>query len=163
MKKKIMIIIPNFKPGGAEKVHVDLANHWYQFYEIVFVVMINKGSLNKYLNKNIKIIETKSNRLREFIIPLSKNIKDINPDIIVSAMWPLTSISLISKFLSFKKPKLYFVEHCKLSGQYLKDINEVISEFPNESHKNISQITEELDRVKDLGDKVLNTPLVECV
>jgi glycosyltransferase involved in cell wall biosynthesis len=123
MKKKIMIIIPNFKPGGAEKVHVDLANHWYQFYEIVFVVMTNKGSLNKYLNKNIKIIETKSNRLREFIIPLSKNIKDINPDIIVSAMWPLTSISLISKFLSFKKPKLYFVEHCKLSGQYLKDIN----------------------------------------
>ena len=68
--------------------------------------------------------------------------------------------------------KIYFQQNnqwFKLSSdkswvnQYLKDISEVVSEFGNEPHKHISQIKDEVSRVKDLGDKVLNTPLVECV
>jgi len=58
----------------------------------------------------------------------------------------------------FKNPDLNHNE--SWVNQYLKDISEVVSEFGNEPHKHLSQITEELDRVKDLGDKVLNNPLV---
>ena len=46
-------------------------------------------------------------------------------------------------------------------NQYLKDIQKVVSENGTESHKHISQINDELDKVKSLGKKVLNNPLVE--
>ena len=46
-------------------------------------------------------------------------------------------------------------------NQYLRDVQKVVSENGTESHKHISQIKEELDKVKSLGEKVLNNPLVE--
>ena len=85
--------------------------------------MKNTGELNTVLNKKINIIETKTEKIRNFIIPLSKLFNKIKPDIAISAMWPLTSISIISKLISNHKFKIILVEHCKLSGKYLKDIN----------------------------------------
>ena len=121
--KKLIIIIPNFKPGGAERVHVNLANYWSDYFKIYFFVMKNEGSLSSYLRKDIHIIDSNVNKIRDIIIPLSKTLKEIKPDIILSAMWPLTSATLISKLISFIKCKIFFVEHCKLSGPYLSDID----------------------------------------
>ena len=120
--KKILIIIPNFESGGAERVHVNLANKWTENCNVAFVVMQKKGPLIKILNKKIKIFNTKNKRINELIFPLVKIFKNFKPDIVVSAMWPLTSISLISKIFAFSKFDIYFVEHCKLSGGYLIDI-----------------------------------------
>lgn len=46
-------------------------------------------------------------------------------------------------------------------NQYLKDIQKVVSENGTESHKHISQINDELDKVKSLGKKVLNNPFID--
>ena len=46
-------------------------------------------------------------------------------------------------------------------NQYIKDVQKIISEYGTESHKHISQIKDELNKLKDMGDKVLNNPLVE--
>ena len=120
--KKILIIIPNFEVGGAEKVHVNLANKWSENFNVAFVVMQKKGPLIEILNKNIQIFNTNNKRINELIFPLVKIFKNYKPDIVVTAMWPLTSVSLISKIFSFRKFDIYFVEHCKLSGGYLNDI-----------------------------------------
>tara|TARA_B100000965_G_C19537134_1_gene733893 strand:+ start:92 stop:1180 length:1089 start_codon:yes stop_codon:yes gene_type:complete len=123
-KKHIVIILPNLKNGGAERVHVYLANEWVKIgYKVTFILMKNIGELNTVLNKKINIIETNTEKIRNFIIPLSKSFNKIKPDVAISAMWPLTSISIISKLISKHKFKIILVEHCKISGQYLKDIN----------------------------------------
>ena len=70
--------------------------------------------------------------------------------------------SEITKYYTKKGNQWFKIStHKSWMNQYLKDINEVIQVNESESHKHISQIKDELDKVKSLGDKVLNNPLVE--
>ena len=54
------------------------------------------------------------------LLPILRAIKKDQPDFIVPAMWPLTSISIIAKLLSGVKTKIFPVEHCFLINM-LKD------------------------------------------
>ena len=70
--------------------------------------------------------------------------------------------SEITKYYTKKGNQWFKIStHKSWMNQYLKDINEVIEVNETESHQHISQIKDELDKVKSLGDKVLNNPLVE--
>lgn len=63
----------------------------------------------------------------------------------------------------FKKNNQWFRLSSENSwvSQYINDVSEIIEENGTESHKHIFRIKEELDKMKSLGNKVLNNPLVE--
>ena len=72
-KKKIAVILPNLKNGGAERSHIYIANEWIKLgYQVVFVLMEKKGNLISLISKEIQIINLKQNRLRNIIFPLTK-------------------------------------------------------------------------------------------
>ena len=115
MKKKALIILPDLRIGGAEKNSVLIANELYKNgMDVVFVLKNNSNSYSYLLNANIKIISINVKKLRTIILPLAKIINKAKPQIIVSSMWPLTSLSLISLFISRVRSKIYFIEHVPL-------------------------------------------------
>ncbi len=115
MKKKILIILPDLRIGGAEKNSVLIANELSdKNFEIIFVIKNNINEYGSLLNKNIKIYKLQVDKLRSIIFPLKSIILKEKPLLIISSMWPLTSLTFISLLLARVKSNLYFVEHVPL-------------------------------------------------
>ncbi|MCI5117036.1 MAG: glycosyltransferase [Candidatus Electrothrix sp. LOE1_4_5] len=125
MKKLLIsIILPTLQGGGAERLHVYLANNWaMQEYSVEFVLMRKYGELFTLLSEDINVIELGVDRIRQAISPLRAYLKQSKPDIILSAMWPLTSATVISWLLSGKQGQLFLSDHNYLSVSCIKTLN----------------------------------------
>lgn len=85
LRKKIFIIIPKYKIGGAEKVMVALANELSKFNIEIFFIVLTKSRKIK-LNKKIKLINFSSTRVIYSIFMLKKLIDKIKPEICLSTI-----------------------------------------------------------------------------
>ena len=128
-KQLISIILPDLSGGGAERLHVLLANYWQsKDYKVHFVLMKKEGDLLSLVSKDIEIFQLEVKNIRKVILPLAKYLKKKRPNIIISAMWPLTSVSVFSWLLSGKKGKIYLSEHVNWSS-YLASEELVSSKY----------------------------------
>ena len=120
---KIMIIMPNLCGGGAEKLHVNLANYWVNLgYEVEFVLMQKKGDLLDLLSPQVLVTDLKVNRILGIILPLAGYLKS-NEGIILAVMWPVTTVSVISWLLSGFKQKIILSDHNFLSISTIRELN----------------------------------------
>ncbi|MAD57053.1 MAG: hypothetical protein CMK44_00590 [Porticoccus sp.] len=115
MIKNIYFVIPDLRCGGAEKVFINLANSFSKNYSIKFILLETKGELIDDLNENIEIISLDVNRMRFSIFKLIKILKNIRNSYVISAMWPLNCIVMISSIFSSKSNKFFLTEHVNLS------------------------------------------------
>lgn len=117
-KQKLIIILPNLKGGGAERVAAYLANYWAEKhkFEIEFVLLQATGELITILNPLIKVTDLNCTRIRDSIFQLSKLIKEKKPTIIWVGLWPLTISSIISWLIAGRPGKFYVTEHITHSG-----------------------------------------------
>lgn len=119
MNKKIFIILPDLRIGGAEKNSVFIANELIEKgNEVIFLLQNNLNNYKNLLNKNIQIISLNQKRIRSLFIPLLKLFKSHKPDVIITSMWPLTSISILSSLFAFIKMKILIVEHVPIFTSY---------------------------------------------
>ncbi len=120
----IVVVLPDLTGGGAERLHLDLANDWVRRgHNVDFFLMRKQGELLSIFPSEVGIVDLNTSKLSRMVIPLSKHIKNKNPDIILSAMWPLTSITVLSWILSGRKGKLFLSDHIVLSIESEKNIN----------------------------------------
>ena len=112
MEMKILVVIPSLAGGGAERMHIYLANEWAKLGNDVYVCVLEKeGVLTDLLHESVKQVNLDCSRIRDSFFGLLKVFRELRPNIIVPAMWPVTSVSVIAKILSGIKAKVCLVEH----------------------------------------------------
>ena len=120
---KICIILPDLRGGGAEKVCINLAKEWIkQKHNVSFILMEKKGELLKEVPSEINIVDLKKKKIRNLFFPLFKLFFKEKYDVICVNMWPLTSVAVFSWLLSFKKGRLFVVDHVHLETSVLKEL-----------------------------------------
>ena len=120
----ISIVLPNLGGGGAERLHIDLANEWIdKGHNVDFFLMKKYGELLPILPEKANVFDINAKSLLRGTFPLAMLIKKRNPDIVLSAMWPLTSITAISWILSGRTGELFLSEHIVLSIEGRENIN----------------------------------------
>ena len=98
---KILVILPNLGGGGAEKVHISLANNWVKNgHEVTICSGLITPDSPFEIDKRINVIHLNCRKIRDLIFPLKKVIDEEKADRIFTAMWPLTIISIISWIFS---------------------------------------------------------------
>lgn len=112
----ILIVLPSLHGGGAERLHVNLANLWVeQGFRVSFALMQMEGDLASLLHRDVKLIDLGSPRIREVPVSLSRCIKQLSPDITIAAMWPLTTAAVVGWIMGRRKGRLFLSDHTHLS------------------------------------------------
>jgi glycosyltransferase involved in cell wall biosynthesis len=121
---RVLILLPDLRGGGAERLHVHLARHWHaQGMKVSFALMIRRGDLLDLLPEGIGIFDLGVERIRQVTLPLAHHIRKTRPDIVIAAMWPLTSIAVLSWWLAGKPGRLYLSDHTQLSISCIHEFN----------------------------------------
>ena len=68
-RKKIFIIIPKYKIGGAERVMIGIANKLTKYYFKVYLITLVKSEKFS-LNKNIKLVNLDTTKVIYSILKL---------------------------------------------------------------------------------------------
>ena len=113
--KKIFLVIPDLRCGGAEKVFINLANEWIKKYKVTFILMNKRGEMLNDINHEIEIIDLNSNRIRSCFLKFIKIFRTNKDSYFLCAMWPLNSVFLLSSIFGNRSNKYFISEHVNLS------------------------------------------------
>lgn len=124
---KLCIVLPSLLGGGAERMHILLANQWIRDgYQVDIILISSLGEvagLRALADPKINIISLNCHRLRESAVPLGRKLKQNNYSAILVAMWPLTIIAIVAKILAFSNSKLVISDHTHLSTSRVSELN----------------------------------------
>jgi len=116
---KVSILLPDLRLGGAERLHVNLADEWACVgVSTEFVLRNAVGELLDDLPASAKVVDLKAARVRNVVRPLIKYLKESKPDAIIAAMWPLTVFAPLAARLAGYQGRVIISEHSPLSIAY---------------------------------------------
>lgn len=124
---KIIIVLPDLRGGGAERLHVNLANYWNSLgIKVDFVLMRRSGELLDLLPELVGVVDLGVDRIRHVLMPLAKYLRKARPDIVLSAMWPLTSVAVASWWLAGKPGRIFLSDHNQLSISCIQELEATV-------------------------------------
>lgn len=123
VRGKVSIVLPDLSGGGAERLHVNLANDWADRGLTVEIVLLQKrGELIPLVSPRVSLVECPSSRIRFAPLSLCRYLRKARPDVILSAMWPLTCATTIAWLLSGRRGHLFLSDHNQLSISCLEEL-----------------------------------------
>lgn len=119
MKRKISILLPDLRGGGAERVSIDLAYELDRIgYDVEFLLMQASGDLLNEAKNRFSVVDLAAPRMRLVLGALVRHLRNRRPTALLAMMWPLTVIAPIAQRLSRHHCKVLVSEHGILSAQY---------------------------------------------
>ncbi len=110
--RRISILLPDLRGGGAERVCINLANEFVRRGLAVDMVLMGaEGELLPILDTRILVVDLRAARLRNVLVPLISYLRRARPAGLVANMWPLTVIAPLARMLSRVKTRVVGVEH----------------------------------------------------
>lgn len=123
-KPRISVVLPDLRGGGAERVALQMANHWVrEGYEIDLVLMLSQGEYLPYANPLIRVHILEAPRFRDIPLKLARYLKERRPNITLVHMWPMTSLAFIAWLLVKSPGRLFLCEHTCLSEHVKRDLS----------------------------------------
>ena len=104
--------------GNGKKLQQFVNNNEFVF-DVKFVLMRKEGVLLPLLSPEIEVFSLNVERIRDLILPLSFFLRKLRPDVVMAAMWPLTSAVVISWLFSGRVGKLFLSDHENLTASYI--------------------------------------------
>jgi glycosyltransferase involved in cell wall biosynthesis len=150
MKKiSIIFILPDLEMGGAERIVTTIANHLpREKFEPKIMLLRKEGAYLDFLKEDVEIIDLKTQRIRNSLKPILKEIRKRKPDIVFSGFGEVNAyLALFIKL--FPKTKFIARETNVVSQHVTRKEIKFFYKFYNNYHKIISQSD---DMLKDLID-----------
>jgi len=120
----ISIILPSLTGGGAERVAVNLVNHWCRNgLHVEIVLMQQKGELLQLVDSKVDIYSLHASRVRDSILPLRSYFDLRRPSISLVSLWPLTSAAVVAWHLAAKPGLLFAQDHVNLSIACVRELH----------------------------------------
>ncbi len=116
---KIALFLPNLCGGGAERMTLDLAKEFALLgHTVEFVLMQAMGDFLVEAEQNFTVIDLAIPRARNVVYALTKYLRRRNPDVLLAAMWPLTTVAPLAARMANFRGKILVSEHQMLSLAY---------------------------------------------
>lgn len=116
---RIAVVLPDLRPGGAERLHVNLAREWVsRGVAVEFVLRQAQGELIPLLPDGVGLVDLKVRRVRSLLWPLVRYLREARPDVLLAAMWPLTVIAPLAAKLAGFRGRVVVSEHSPQSRAY---------------------------------------------
>jgi len=87
-------------------------------HTVELVLMQAVGEFLPKASQDFRVVDLAASRIRQLPGRLTRYLRDRRPNAVIANMWPLTSVSVVSRALSRHRCKLLLVEHGLLSRQY---------------------------------------------
>lgn len=115
-RPKIAIVLPDLRGGGAERLHINLAEAWLGAgFDVEFVLLRAHGDLLALLPPRASLRELGVERMRSAVPALWRYLRDARPDVTLVAMWPLTSVGVAAWVAAGRPGRLFLSDHTQLS------------------------------------------------
>jgi glycosyltransferase involved in cell wall biosynthesis len=131
LNDKIYFYMPNFNPGGAEHVIVELANYLNaRGHKVGILVAQDKGPLAERVNRGISIIDFNCSIISS-IFPLIKFYYKQKPNLVISTLRECNIYSVVANIITGGSVNTVLREANTLSSQsyYEKKIRDVLKSF----------------------------------
>jgi glycosyltransferase involved in cell wall biosynthesis len=119
IKRRLALILPDFRGGGAERVALRLAEDFLRAgHDVDLVLMEKRGELLELVPPSVRIIDLASPRIRNAVRPLVRYFREAQPHAVQVSMWPLTIATILAHRLARSKARVITSDHAALSKQY---------------------------------------------
>lgn len=122
-KKHIAFFIPSMRGGGAEQVFATLANEFSsRNFKVDLILAQKEGPYLKNISRKVNIVDLKSSRILESLFPLVRYLKKEKPDILLSSLRHVNTVSIASRIISSSFTKMII----KQDSFYILPSNRII-------------------------------------
>lgn len=112
LRGPIALLVPDLRPGGAERVVVALANAWRgSSLPVEVIVLRREGALLDALDPGIPVVDLGATRIRRAIMPLVRRLHGNPPAALLANLWPLTVIAPLAARFAGYRGRVVVVEH----------------------------------------------------
>lgn len=109
---QVAILLPDLRPGGAERVCLNLANEFAtRGLPVRMLLMRAAGELLPRLDKRVEVVDLGAARVRDAWRPLVRHLRQSPPAALLANMWPLTFLAALARWWSRVPSRLVVVEH----------------------------------------------------